>query len=253
MGLRQCKAAVFALLARNDLNLPEFLGQLAEIPAPAAINALFPALCRTDDRIRWRAVSGMGASVARLADADMEAARVVMRRFLWSLNDESGGIGWGAPESLAESMRCHAGLAREYAHMLLSYIREDGPEIWQDGNFLEHPLLQRGVLWGLVRLNEPDAPDIAGENRTALLLDLGAGPEVTPFLDNPDAAIRGLACHVTGLLGVAPAVAALRALQNDPAEFSHFSPWRGGVFLKLTVGGAARTALKQLEQANHAD
>ena len=60
----------------------------------------------------------MGASLARLADADMEAARIVMRRLLWSLNDESGGIGWGAPESMAEAMCRHQGLALEYAHML---------------------------------------------------------------------------------------------------------------------------------------
>ena len=247
MGLRQTKQFILKLLADEQLPLPELLARLEALPAQETVNALFPALCRTEPLIRWRGISAMGATTARLAASDMEAARVVMRRFLWRLNDESGGIGWGAPESLAEAMRCHAGLAREYAHMLLSYIREDGPEIWQDGNFLEHPLLQRGVLWGLVRLNEPDDPDVAGENRTALLLDLGAGPELPPFLDNPDPAIRGLACFATGLLGVSSAAAALRALRDDSADFSHFSPYRGGVFLKLTVGGAARTALNTLE------
>ena len=40
----------------------------------------------------------------------------------------------------------------EYIHMLVSYIREDGPEAFQDGNFIELPLLQRGVLWGIGRL-----------------------------------------------------------------------------------------------------
>lgn len=25
----------------------------------------------------------------------MDSARIVMRRLMWSLNDESGGIGWG--------------------------------------------------------------------------------------------------------------------------------------------------------------
>ena len=95
----------------------------------------------------------MGETVARLADVDMEAARIVMRRFLWSLNDESGGIGWGAPESLAEIMCRHAGLAEEYVHMLISYMRDDGEEICQDGNYIEHPLLQRGLLWGMARLS----------------------------------------------------------------------------------------------------
>ena len=209
------------------------------------MNALFPTLCRTEPLIRWRGISAMGASTARLAADDMEAARVVMRRFLWSLNDESGGIGWGAPESLAEAMRRHAGLAREYAHMLLSYIREDGAEIWQDGNFLEHPLLQRGVLWGLARLTEPDDDaDAAGENRTALLLHLGAGPELVPFLENPDAEIRGLACLAAGRLDIASAAATLQALQNDPAAFSLY---QNGAFRKVTVGELARDALNALE------
>jgi len=83
--------------------------------------------------------------MATLADADMEAARVVMRRMIWQLNEESGGIGWGMPEAMGETMARHEGLAQEYAHMLVSYIQEDG-------NFLEHVPLQRGVLWGLGRL-----------------------------------------------------------------------------------------------------
>jgi hypothetical protein len=44
----------------------------------------------------------MGEVMAHLADKDMESARVIMRRLMWSLNDESGGIGWGAPEAMGE-------------------------------------------------------------------------------------------------------------------------------------------------------
>jgi len=36
--------------------------------------------------------------------------------------------------------------------MLVSYMREDGPEAFQDGNFIELPMLQRGLLWGIGRL-----------------------------------------------------------------------------------------------------
>eukprot|EP00362_Geleiidae_sp_MMETSP1317_P000447 CAMPEP_0201284794 /NCGR_PEP_ID=MMETSP1317-20130820/84991_1 /ASSEMBLY_ACC=CAM_ASM_000770 /TAXON_ID=187299 /ORGANISM="Undescribed Undescribed, Strain Undescribed" /LENGTH=71 /DNA_ID=CAMNT_0047606373 /DNA_START=1077 /DNA_END=1289 /DNA_ORIENTATION=- len=71
----------------------------------------------------------------------MEEARIVMRRMLWSMNDESGGIGWGVPEAMAEVMTCNKGLAEEYIHMLISYMREDGEELFQDGNFLEHESL----------------------------------------------------------------------------------------------------------------
>jgi hypothetical protein len=87
----------------------------------------------------------MGVTVARLANQDMEAARIVMRRFMWSLNDESGGIGWGAPEAMAECLASHAGLAGEYTKILVSFMREDG-------FYLELPSLQRGLMWGIGRL-----------------------------------------------------------------------------------------------------
>jgi len=36
---------------------------------------------------------------------------------MWSLNDESGGIGWGAPEAMGAIMARHTGLADEYANI----------------------------------------------------------------------------------------------------------------------------------------
>lgn len=87
----------------------------------------------------------MGAFVANLADEDIESARVIVRRLMWQLNDESGGIGWGAPEVMGEILARHEGLAGEYANILTSHIKEDG-------NSLEHEPLQRDALWGVARL-----------------------------------------------------------------------------------------------------
>jgi hypothetical protein len=80
-----------------------------------------------------------------------------MRRMIWNLNDESGGIGWGSPETMGESMACHNRLAGEYHRILVSYIRPDG-------NFLEHPELQKGLLWGLARLAAVQ-PELARKRR----------------------------------------------------------------------------------------
>ncbi|MGE4559702.1 MAG: DVU0298 family protein, partial [Desulfobulbus sp.] len=151
MSSRAIKNKVLELF--NDRDLADILQELEAIAAKDAVNALFSLICREDPALRWRAISCMGRTVARLAGQEMEEARVVMRRFLWSLNDESGGIGWGAPESMAEVMCCQDGLAREYVHLLISYMREDGEEVCQDGNYIEHPLLQRGLLWGVARLS----------------------------------------------------------------------------------------------------
>ena len=205
-------------------------------PAKDAVNALFPMLCRDDQHLRWHAVSCMGEAVTRLAEADMEAARVVMRRFLWSLNDESGGIGWGATESMAEAMCRHAGLAEEYVHMLISYMREDGPEICQDGNYIEHPFLQRGLLWGVARL---------GGCRARLLLDRGVGDDIPPYLAAEDTVVRGLAALAAGHLRLAATGPTLRAMTHDPAALTLY---RDGRFDAATVGGLAQFALELMHE-----
>ncbi len=229
MGTRKLKNEVFAILARADLG--QVLEALAGFPAKEVVNVLFSAICQTDELIRWHAVSAMGVNVRRMAEADMEEARIIMRRLLWSLNDESGGIGWGAPESMGEIMHEHAGLAREYAHMLISYTRPDGPELEQDGNFLEHETLQRGLLWGLDRMCD---------RRLELLLEKGLPADIPPYLDSGDGTVRGLAVKLCGRLGVAGVDQRLAELRTDTTSFTWYHE---GKFLRLTIGELASQAL----------
>jgi hypothetical protein len=140
---RALKQKVLALLEADDFE--KSLEELQGLPGRRVVNPLFSFLLSNDEKVRWRAVTAMGAVMEIMARRDMEGARVVMRRLMWSLNDESGGIGWGAPEVMGEAMARHGSLANEYASILVSYS-------YEKGNFLEYEVLQRGVLWGLVRL-----------------------------------------------------------------------------------------------------
>lgn len=120
------------------------------------ISSLFSALFSTQDTIHWHAVSCMGEAVSRLAAERMEAARIVMRRLMWSLNDESGGIGWGAPEAMGEIMAWDPSLAREYSSILLSYIVPcNGPD-----NYLEYTPLRQGAYWGIARLAQTGPQEV---------------------------------------------------------------------------------------------
>ncbi|MBU2622772.1 MAG: HEAT repeat domain-containing protein, partial [Proteobacteria bacterium] len=87
----------------------------------------------------------MGDVVSSVADADIESARVVMRRLMWNLNDESGGIGWGSPEAMGEIIARNMQLGEEFSRILISYINKDG-------NYLENEVLQQGVIWGIGRI-----------------------------------------------------------------------------------------------------
>lgn len=177
------------MLAQTDLD--RICTEMRHYAERELVSSLFSALSRPEERVRWHAVSVFGQVVPRLADQDLEAARIVMRRFLWSLNDESGGIGWGAPEAMAEIMLHHDRLAEEYLHMLLSYLRPDGPLEHEDGNFLELPSLQRGLLWGIGRLASRLAPTLVSRGVVADLL---------PYLQSEDGPVRGLAAWALGVL-----------------------------------------------------
>lgn len=195
---RNLKRKVLDLLRAEDIS--QGLEEIGSLPGRQVINPLFSFLCSTDPQVKWRAVKAIGEVVKNIAEEDMESARVVMRRMMWNLNDESGGIGWGLPEAMGEVMAQHQGLAVEYVMILKSYIREDG-------NFLEHEPLQRGVLWGLGRL---------AQERPELLKNVTV--HVRPFLSSADAVLRGLAAWTMGLLGGSQGDPALTALESDETE-----------------------------------
>jgi hypothetical protein len=173
MGNRALKAQVRQLLGEDDFT--SVLTILCQLPGRQVVNPLFSFFYSGEEQIRWRAITAMGAVVCHLADADMESARVVMRRLMWNLNDESGGIGWGSPEAMGEIAARHARLADEFANIIVSYINPEG-------NFLEHERLQRGSLWGVGRL---------AHARPALARPAAA--HLPAFFEAPDPYLRGLA------------------------------------------------------------
>jgi hypothetical protein len=195
---RSLKKKLFDLLTRGDLD--EALVEIGRLPPRQIINPLFSFIQSGNEKVKWGAVKAAGLVVSQLADSDLEAARVIMRRLMWNLNDESGGIGWGSPEVMGEILAAHNGLAQEYAHILLSYAREEG-------NYLELDALQRGLLWGISRLSEK-RPELIG-GATAFLL---------PYLESQDQVIRGLAVRLMGLLQAKDALPRLRELAEDESE-----------------------------------
>ncbi|MCI5123649.1 MAG: HEAT repeat domain-containing protein [Candidatus Electrothrix sp. AR5] len=235
MGTRAIKQHVLGLLKQDDLARIET--ELARLQEKELVNALFFGICHPGEYTRWHAVSVMGSAVARLAEQDMEEARVILRRMLWSLNDESGGIGWGAPESMAEIMCRHEGLADEYIHMLISYMRPDGEEECQDGNFLEHEMLQQGLMWAVGRL---------AQDRKKHLLARGVEHDLPPYLESPDATVCGLAARAIGLLGRTEGAGRLHELaKNDQRAVRLYDQ---GAFSTVSVAELAARALVELEE-----
>jgi hypothetical protein len=224
---RTLKARMRDLLL--DADFDQTMVALTTIPARRAVNPLFSFFCSDIPLLRWRAVSGMGVVVSHLADTEMESARVVLRRLMWTLNDESGGIGWGAPEAMGEITARHAALAAEFARILVSYIRPDA-------NFLEHPLLQRGLLWGLGRL---------AHGRMELARE--AMPFVRPFLGSADACHRGHAAWFMRAFASAGGDGDVTALNRDMALFPFYLE---GHLREVTVAEASLGKMPPLGNEN---
>ncbi|GAB6095248.1 hypothetical protein JCM14469_15000 [Desulfatiferula olefinivorans] len=223
MGGRVLKKRLESLLLAEPWN--EALTDLAGAPPRQSINALISFFCSLSPLLKWRAVSAAGTVTAGLADHSPEEARVIMRRLMWTLNDESGGIGWGAPEAMGDIMAKSPVLASEYNRILVSYLDEDG-------NYLEHEPLQTGLLWSVYRLAGADPARI-----------MRAAAFTRPFLSSADPEKRGLACLIAGALRDHDAKAPLTALLADPCEITLYSH---GYFHEKTIQCLSEHALKRI-------
>ena len=220
IGSRALKKEISILLRGCDFE--EAIEVIRRFPPKRVIGPLFSHFYG-DDIVFWRAISAMGIVVAKMADdGAVESARIVLRRMMWQLNDESGGIGWGCPEAMGEIMARNQQLANEFHQILASYAMVDG-------NFLEHPVLQRGLLWGIGRL---------AHARAGLMTYVA--PHLAPFLRTSDPVHRGLAAWA--LIPLAPVVdedtkALIKALADDNASLRAYLDGR---LIERTVAYFAR-------------
>lgn len=221
---RKLKQQVLQLLQKEDF--AESLDRISRLPLRQVVNPLFAFLYHRDALVKWRAVSAMGAVVSKIAESDMESARVIMRRLLWNLNDESGGIGWGSPEAMGEIMAENKTLAEEYAGILISYIDVNG-------NYIEYAPLQRGVVWAIGRLAHA-FPKLVKD--AALLLD--------PFFMSDDPFLRGYSIWTAGALKTDRLKPYIDKLVNDDQQIMIY---RQGNMANYTIKDLIREYLSDMK------
>ena len=224
---RMLKQKIFDLLKSPDFDRE--LDFLKGFPFHKTLNHLFSALCGGDEEVKWHAVTATGRLVADLAERDPEGARNILRRMMWSLNEESGGIGWGLPEAMGEILARNENLAREFAAILVSYIQPEG-------NFLEFQPLQRGALWAIGRL---------AEAFPFLLTPLKTGAFLLPFLKSRDLAVRGNAIKALGLLGDEQSLPGLKELLSEREVVRLY---QGGKFMSSHIGELAQGAIERIKK-----
>ncbi len=225
---RQVKKAVMEALADEDWE-QKFSELMKDHPMQTLIAPLFSSLCAPSEIVRWHGVSSFGQVLDRLFAEDDARARIVMRRIMWMLNEESGGCGWGVPEAMGEITASNKVMADEYGRFLLSYIHEaEGkPE-----NFLEFTLLLRGAMWGVARLAQ-SRPDIVSP----------ATDDLIKFLASNDHTLVGIACWALGGLKAKQAAPQLKKLTGNGNIISLYMDRQ---LQSLTVGQLAQAALEKI-------
>lgn len=144
-----------------------------------------------DELTRWRAVTFMG----RLARAEPDLVRPLLKRFIWWMNDESGGIGWGSAPAMGEIGRVVPELMEGAVRVVVHYRLER--------------FLYPGVIWATGRLAHT-FPEVVAE----------AVPDLVVFLGDDDKAVRGQAVLALGAIGDSRAREGLEKMLDDSSEVS---------------------------------
>ena len=167
------------------------------------------------ENIILRAVRLIGMAAGNQAVKDLEPVRRLIRRFFWMMNDESGNVGWKAPETIGEILHDVPQLIAEYSRLLSS--------------FLDQEPFRTGVRIAVSRIASIDKSffdEVTERKLTESLED-----------DNPD--VRGTSIIALKALDVNIAESIKMKLASDQAEMKYFDFERGEMTM-TTVGELAK-------------
>ncbi|MFC1968384.1 DVU0298 family protein [Chloroflexota bacterium] len=97
-------------------------------------------LYQTDDTLRWHSIEAIAVLLRAQWDLGrQEKVLDYLRRLIWSISDESGGIGWSAPQTIAEIVVAIPQLNEPFVNIMI-------------GRAFSEPTLIKSGLWGIGRL-----------------------------------------------------------------------------------------------------
>lgn len=161
----------------------------------------------------WRAIEAIGIAAAEVARTDIDAVVRTVRRNFWMMNDESGNVGWHAPQTIGEILYRVPVLIEQFASLLPAF-------------FVEEPF-ERGAYWAVARIAARRATAFAGIE-TDLINSLAA--------DDPS--IRYFALKALALIDPDAAVNTARQFDGDVIPVNVYS-FETGLLEKTSVGQLA--------------
>ncbi len=213
------KKQVKELLRKKDYNR---LVELCEIDRHFW-KALRFCLYEIDETIRWPAIEAAAKLMQHWWQSRQhERVREFIRNLFWSMNDESGGIGWSSPQTIAEIIVNIPEILAPYGSMMIAHS-------------IEEPPLVKGGLWGIGRLGKmiTDAVDFFQD-------------EVLSVFQSDDAETLGLAVWAMGEVGFKPAMSFLENLlgRSEPVRI-----YVKGDFFEKPLGYWAEEAMNKIARS----
>jgi len=149
------KKNILSALGSNDLD--------AVVALAASDRKVLSRLVRLaydkETLVGWRAIQAVGLVARMLIKSDYEFLRETCRKLLWSLTDESGGIGWSAPEMLGEIVSADPARFQDIIPLIASAYD------------VEEDVFRAGVLYALARIAET-APELAAPYQKVVIMSL---------------------------------------------------------------------------------
>jgi len=224
MTRRSLKASIRDLLAAHDLDGVAALALERRRTLGQLVSLTFDA----DPLIVHRAIEATGICAERLLPTDPESVLEHLRRLLWMITEESGGICWHAPELMAEIVRRDTERFENHLTVTASFLTT------MEKEDLEHfrPAALRAV--GLL-----------GEIPESVFSEVL--PAVISALGSSDPQTRGMAVWALDRLGETVPLADEPGLRDDMAEVGFYE---AGLYSIRTVADLVREALNRPDPAN---
>jgi len=137
---QQMKQFSVAALEKNDL---ETVLTLA-LQDRKVLSVLVRLAYEKETLIGWRAIIAVGRVAGLFVRDQYDFLRETVRKLLWSLSDESGGIGWSAPEMLGEIVSADPKRLADIVPLIAQVYS------------IEEAVFRPGVLYALKRIAETD-------------------------------------------------------------------------------------------------
>jgi hypothetical protein len=125
------------------------LAELARREPTRTIGYLARRLCSDDGAMKWKAVRALGVVAGDREAISEHRIRELLRRFVWSLSDESGNVPFGVPEAFGEVLVARPEFQEEFLPLLCSLAYD--PDRIQTG------VIEQGAFWALGRVGQPVA------------------------------------------------------------------------------------------------